>query len=368
MSLLTLPAGKSLREIAHILGVPLEDLQSHTDISDPERPLPETKQVEVPDGFLRARAKAAQHQAAAINPTGRAGGMNAFLALDIEQKRTRIAGGMHTSKKDTGDIEALEELRRTFQRFEDDSNELTIDLAKQLNATQSTEVRAEAFEILALGYGFRWHLFGRLEGDAKAHALSAAKSAVTANPKSARAKTAMALALSVGGNQADLDEALKDLDALLLAHPLFPEALTERAYLLLRMGNAVRAKEAAQIATEELEHIWPRTHEILGRALMELGEEDAAKEAFEKARSVASYANASAFMALMSERAGLDDEAKKYTDEARERATSDAHERLLDGILRGESPEDYERVASATGPKEELDAEFKKRSVLPKQR
>ncbi len=54
--------------------------------------------------------------------------MNAWLALDIEHKPTRAAGGMHTHGERQDENDALDEAQRAYGRFDADSNdELAVD-------------------------------------------------------------------------------------------------------------------------------------------------------------------------------------------------------------------------------------------------
>jgi len=70
MPMLVLPAGQTLRAVADRLGIPVEELQKHARVADPEAVLPTERRVEVPDGFLRSRATLGQLKDAVVSESG----------------------------------------------------------------------------------------------------------------------------------------------------------------------------------------------------------------------------------------------------------------------------------------------------------
>src|SRR5712671_2924964 len=111
---LVVPKGQSLRTVAERLGVAVEDLQRHTAVKDVDAPAPVEQRLEVPDGFLRSKRAKGELTDAMSSPSGKRGGMNMWLALDIEQKRTRAAGGMASGPMRDSDSEALAEAHTAY--------------------------------------------------------------------------------------------------------------------------------------------------------------------------------------------------------------------------------------------------------------
>jgi len=109
--------------------------------------------------------------------------MNIWLALDIEQKRTRAAGGMRAHAAAEFELDALLEAWRTYARLEADSNELAIAMFDRLTATHSIDVRARAFAGQGCALAQRARLFGEPLERSRPMALSAAKGALLADPK-----------------------------------------------------------------------------------------------------------------------------------------------------------------------------------------
>ncbi len=248
MSRITLPQGQSVRQVAERLGVDVHELLRHAGVKDAEAPLPIAKAIDVPDGFLRSRARKETLTDAVSTRTAKRGGMNMWLALDIEQKRTRAAGGMRAHAAREQEMEGLEEARRTYLRFEHPSNELAIDLYGALTSTHSIDVRARAFAGQACAYAQRAHLFGLPEGRSKPQALSAAKAALLADPKLADAHVAMALALSMGGTMEGLAEAQAELEEALRVEPTAVWCWAELSAVHLAGGRVLEANDAAKEA------------------------------------------------------------------------------------------------------------------------
>ncbi len=217
MPVLTLPAGESLRALAARLGVTPEELAQHVGLSDLDQPLTHERRVTVPKGFLKPRPAKANP----LQPSARQAGMNTWLALDIEHKRTRAAGGMHAHGERQDENDALDEAQRAYVRFDADSNELAIELYHRATSTPNVGVRARAFAGQGMALAQRHLLYGEPPARARPQALSAAKAALTADPKLGDAHLAMALALEVAATPANLSEAREEL---LLAVRTDPEA------------------------------------------------------------------------------------------------------------------------------------------------
>src|SRR4051812_1839506 len=79
MSRLTLPQGQSLRQVAERLGVPVDELLRHSGLKDAEAPLAVARAIEVPDGFLKSRARQADMKDAVTTRSGKQAGMNMWL-------------------------------------------------------------------------------------------------------------------------------------------------------------------------------------------------------------------------------------------------------------------------------------------------
>jgi tetratricopeptide (TPR) repeat protein len=243
---LTLPEGQSLRQTAARLGVAVEQLARYATGVDLDTPLAATREVVVPDGFLRhARLREGPPEGAS---TPKQAGMNMWLALDIEQKRTRAAGGLHASQTKDADREGFEEAKRTFSRFEADSNDLCISLLTRVGATISAELRAEAFAYQACAHALRHLMFGDGAERARPQALSSAKAALLANPKLALAHLAMALALEVGADSDSLAAAKGELEAAVRYDPNSAWCWAELSAIERQQGNLTAAEQAASRA------------------------------------------------------------------------------------------------------------------------
>ena len=93
------------------------------------------------------------------------------------------------------------------------------------------------------------------------------------------ARIARALALSEGGRN---EEARRELEAILAAHPNEPHALENAALVALRLGRPTEARELARRAVERSPGL-ARAWNDLGVALFQLGELDAALAAWTRA-------------------------------------------------------------------------------------
>ncbi len=255
MSLLVLPAGQSLRVVAERLGVPLDELQRHAGVSDPEAVLPREQRIEVPDGFLRGRSAKRQQPLEAPTTSARQGGMNTWLAMDIEQKRTRAGGGLAGRAASEDEQEGLAEAHRAYLRFACDDNELAFDLYGQLTVTHSVELRAQAFAGQGCAAAQRHRLFGAPLGRSQPQALSAAKAAQWAAPKHPESLLAMALALGAPGTPEALAEARAELQRGLELAPRAARCWAELAAVHERLEELDDAAAALSVALE-LEPTW----------------------------------------------------------------------------------------------------------------
>jgi tetratricopeptide (TPR) repeat protein len=330
---LVLPKGQSLRAVAERLGVAVEDLQRHTAVKDVDAPAPVEQRLEVPDGFLRSKRAKSELTDAMSSPSGKRGGMNMWLALDIEQKRTRAAGGMKKagSMQDAED-EALEEALTAYLRFEAASNDLAADLYQQITATISTEVRGRAFAGLSCAQAQRHLIFGDTPERCRPSSLSSAKAAQLADPKLAEGHLGMALALQIQGALLDFDEARDELDRAVRLNPKAHLCHVERARLELRVGNRDAARQAADAALA----INPDSALALeadAHLRLHAGDRAGAIAQLKKATiALPTYADSWAFLATLEQ----GDNRVTCLEAARTNATSPNHlKRLEESILRG---------------------------------
>ena len=329
MSLIVLPAGQSLRAVAEKLGVSVEELKSRAGLSDVEAPLKIERRIEVPDGFLKSRAKAGRLQDAIIPESTRQGGMNAWLALDIEQKRTRAAGGLRTHGAAESEEDALGEARTTYLRFEADSNELAVDLYNRITATHSVDVRARAFSGMGCACAQRRLLFGDTLERSQPQALSAAKAALWADPKLAEAHLAMALALEASGTTTDLKEARSEMENALTHTPADPWCWAELGRVQERLGDLAQAFVSIARALE-LDGKSLFALETAASLSLRAGKvEDAVRLLGKAVAVVPTYANARLLLAVVLKGQGKVKEADKARDEALALATRDTHRNLL---------------------------------------
>jgi len=327
---LNLPAGQSVRQLAERLGVPVEQLQKHAGVADTEAPLVVDKIIEVPDGFLERRPQEAPHK---DTDAGRVSGMNPWLALDIEQKRTRAAGGMKAHATTEAETTALLEARKAYLRFEADSNDLAIDLWEQLAQTRSIAVRAEAYAGQACAYALRFHLFGEPADRARSQGLSSAKAALMADPKRAEAHLGMALALRVEGNDDDVRDARQSLERAIELDPQNAYCWAAFAELLRDTGEASDAEQAIEVALE-IDSDNVLALEIAGLMAFEAGYVEKGEELFEHAMaSHAYYANVHIRLACELKKLGRHNEASELESDGMELVTSDNHRNHLSAWL-----------------------------------
>lgn len=329
---LVLPKGQSLRAVADRLGVAVEELQKHTAVKDVDAPAVIEQRLEVPDGFLRSKKEKRELTDAMSSPSGKRGGMNMWLALDIEQKRTRAAGGLKGNKMRASDSEALDEAKTAYARFEAASNELAADLFNQLTSTTSIDLRAAAFAGLSCAQAQRHLIFGTEPGKNRALALSNAKAAQLADPKLPEAHIAMGLALQIESNELDLTEAREELDRAVTLAPASAAAFAERLRLELRLKDIARADAIVEGASDSITldalalEALGRWHELKGN------EAEALKLATAATEHTATYSDAWLLRARIELAQGLptsDDAARQ----ACEQATSDEHKaRIFDGL------------------------------------
>jgi tetratricopeptide (TPR) repeat protein len=325
MALLVLPAGQSLRALAERLGVPLAELLRHAAVADAEAPLPAERRIEVPDGFLRSRPPTEKTHDAVPTGTARQGGMNVWLAMEIEQKRTRAGGGLRAHGTSEDEREALGEVRRAYLRLTADDNELAVDLAARLSATHSVEVRAMAFALQGCALAQRHRLFGEPIERSRPQALSAAKAAQWADPKLDLGRLAMALALGVTRDDRSIEEARAELFAAIEQNRRAAWCWAELAALNERLGELDDASAAAAVALE-LEPAWVfalDTAASLAARRHALGEATALL--LRAVESCPTCANVLNHLAIVTAATGDATRAAEYHGKALELCTRDAH-------------------------------------------
>lgn len=248
MPQLTLPEGQSVRQIAARLGVSVAALQQHAGVADVDAPLRTATTVQVPNGFLRRRPDARQWHRNAVGRAPQSAGMNTFLAVDMEHRRTQLAGGMQAQQATSDEQAALAEADRAYERLESDSNDLARRLYTPLTASRARAVRTRAFVGEALAYAQGHVLFGEPAEPARQQAISSAKAALMADPKCAAAHLAMSRALHVDARQHQaLDAAFEAIERALELAPDNP-VLWGHLALLALTANAL---EDAQVASEQ---------------------------------------------------------------------------------------------------------------------
>lgn len=335
MSTIVIPAGMSLRQIADRLGVTVDELQQRTGIQNAEAPLAVERRIEVPDGFLRSRKTQRELQDAMSAPSGKRGGMNTWLALDIEQKRTRAAGGMKANKAHDAELEGLAEARRAYLRFEAESNELAIELYGQLTATHSVDVRAQAFAGQSCAFAQRHLRFAEPPERARAPALSAAKAALLADPKLTEARLGMALSLMVDAIPSDLQEGRAELQRAL---ELDPRAASCWAALgeLERMADDLDAASAALHESLDADPSCVLALEGAARLALDEDELELALGLLDRAvEATPTYANAHLWRGYALERLGRSKEARESFMAAVENATRRAHRAWMQARIAG---------------------------------
>ncbi|MEO1174998.1 MAG: hypothetical protein AAFX94_23525, partial [Myxococcota bacterium] len=210
MAQVRLPKGQSLRDVAEALGLEVDALQAHAQVEDVEAVAPVDRMVTVPDGFLRSRARSRELQNAVSRDTARKRGMNTWLTMDIEQKRTRIETALGQTPSDE-DAEQLEDAIAAFLRFDAESNRLALDLLTPLeNRTKGLNLRGQAASWAAIAHARRTLAYGEAPDLPKLNALSSAKIGINADPSSSIAHVAMGLALWIQPVAHDLDAALEE--------------------------------------------------------------------------------------------------------------------------------------------------------------
>lgn len=329
MSEIRLPAGRSLRQVAEALGVETEALSRHANIDDPEAVTNVDRVVEVPDGFLRSRNHSHELQDAITRQTERKRGMNMWLAMDIEQKRTRVETALNRSAT-ADDEDALREAENAFLRFECDSNDLAIELLKPLaNRGRVLEVRARGAALLSLAQALRYLAFGAPARPTKEHALSAAKTAILGDPRMGRARAAMGVAMMIEPAKGDADEAI---DELTQAVEESPGDGLNWALLADNLGKR-QDLDAAHLAAEQAAQAEPEisyAYEAAGRIALLRGKPKRAIDRFQNALRVApTNANANAQLALAYVAAGRAAAGRREQRIALDIATSDSHREWL---------------------------------------
>lgn len=337
MSTIRLPAGQSLRQIAATLGVDVEKLRSHAGIDDVERVLDAERQINVPDGFLRSERVRADLEDAITTKTSRKGGMNSWLAMDIEHKRARLREGEGRRQPTTDELEALDDAERALYRFEAASNRLAIDLLAPLATRAKTyEVRARAFSAQALAHCLDFLRYGASARKTQPAALSSAKGALLADPKCPRARLVMGLALWIRPQENDSEEALDEMMEAIeldlkdsLAWGFYSEALLEH-------GELDAALEAAERGIKGLQPS-PVAHIAAGRAALGRRDTTTAKAHWQTAATLAPEdPTPHAHLALQG--------SIESSSKALALATTDMHREFIEAILRrGAWPHAHQR-------------------------
>ncbi len=329
MAFVVLPAGESLRTVALRLGLPLNELRAKAGVDDVDTPLVKEQRIDVPEDFWKSRPGKRHVQSALTADTKKKSGMNAFLALDIEQKRTRAAGGMKSHPATPAEEEALGEAARAYGRFEADSNELAFDLYNQAATTHSTDVRARAFAGMGMAQAQRTLLFGEPFAPLQPQAISLAKAALWADPKLPEAHLAMALALMMAGRRKDDHEALTELETTLSQHPEHAGTWACLGRVCERLGEL----DAAQQATKQslsLEASQPFALECHASLLARAGHPNEALAALETViATIPTYANPWVLKAVLLRQAQQTDAANKALSQALELALRAPHRDLL---------------------------------------
>jgi len=323
MPTLTLPKGQSLRQIARRFDFELETLMHFISEHEADDILAQDLHISVPKTFLDRKIQHKDKDFQHIQPVS--GSMNPWLALDIEQKRTRSAGGIHAKEGDEFETQGVEGARRAYLYFEATSNELCIDLCNQLSATHAVEIRAHAFALQALAYAQRYWLFLEPANRAKAAALSAAKAATMAHPKLVEAHLATAMAYRIDSNKNEHDLALEALKRALALAPNSSWCWTELGKMLAADGQDTQAQEAAQKALE-YDFEYPLAHELMGTLALSKNNADEARQCFQAAADATpTYANPLLRIAIYWQHAGDEEKAEAFREEALERAQRDRY-------------------------------------------
>lgn len=333
---LNLTAGQSLRDLAEQLGVSVEELQQHAEVEDAEAPVQVDQVIEIPDGFFRQRDRDRRCTQAAVPKTTIHGGLNAVMALNIEYQRTRIAGGMKSSEApDPEEVEGLAEAERAYLRFEPDSNDLAIDLWAQLTASKTIAIRATSYARQAIALAQRNIIYGATARKCRPGALSAAKSAMMANPKLPAAHLAMALSLRIGGSEDDQEEARVHIERALELDPDDPWCWVELATILRAAGDRDNAQEAVDVALEILPACVLGL-DLAGLLAIEAGDTRRAEEHLTMAIQAApDFAVGHARLAAALRAGGRRDDAKRVLETAKGLASRDEHKSLLDRVYAG---------------------------------
>ena len=327
MPRITLPKGQTLRQIAKRFDFELETLLHFVEAQSPDDILHEDLQISVPKSFLDRKIQNKERDFQHIQPAS--GSMNAWLAMDIEQKRTRSAGGVHAKEADTFEQEGLEGARRSYLCFEATSNELTIDLCNHLSATHAVEIRAHAFALQALAYCQRYWLFQESANQAKAAALSAAKAAIMANPKLTEAHLAIAMAHRIESPREELDLAMQAMHRALTLAPNSSWCWTEMGRMLALEGKIEKAMQAAEKALE-YDFEYALAHELLGFLYTQKKDYRQAISCFKSAAdALPTYPNPMMRIAICWLFLEDEEQAEAFREQALERAQRDRYKSAL---------------------------------------
>ncbi len=327
MPKLTLPQGQSLREIAQRFDFKLESLLNFLPEHEPDTPLEAELQIHVPREFFDRKIQEKKQGFQHIQPT--TGSMNPWLAMDIEQKRTRSAGGIHATESNEFEEESIEDARRSYLYFEASANELTVDLCNHLSATHAVEIRAHAFALQALAYAQRYWLFSQAPEKSKANALSAAKAATMAHPKLFESHLATAMAYRIESQEQEWDLAVEALQRALKLAPNSSWCWTEFGKMLASENKSSEAYAAAEKALE-CDFEYPLAHELMGVLASQEGEYNKAIECFAAAaQATPTYPNPLLRSAISYLSLGEEDKAEAFREQALERAQRERYKSSL---------------------------------------
>lgn len=339
VSQLNLKAGRSLREIADDIGVDVGDLAKHSGIADTDAPLAADQIIEIPDGFLRAADRARRSTYAAV-PLKEAvvRGANDFVTLDIEYKRSLVAGKEASLDADEEEIRALEEADRNAARLEPISNDLALGLYKQLaNRSKHTQVRALGFAGMTQCYVERVFLYGEKDEPSRGKALSTGKAAIMAGPKEPKAHSAYAMALRISSQNTALHQSLGHEFILGIEHierclDLAPKSAAgwlSMTRILLQAGDLRQAPQALAVAKSH-DGTLPLIGYTEAQIQLALGQAEGAEDLLiDVIQNHEQFANAHALLGAVYMRLGDPDEAELLRDEALELTTSESHRQAL---------------------------------------
>ncbi|MEM6533559.1 MAG: tetratricopeptide repeat protein [Myxococcota bacterium] len=329
MAEVRLPKGQSLRDVAKALGLEVETLQAHAQVEDVEAIAATDRVLTVPDGFLRSRAHSRELRNAVSRQSARKHGMNTWLAMDIEQKRTRIETALG-QKPSHDDKAQLEDAIHAFLRFDAESNRLALDLLSPLEThAKGLALRGQAATWAALAHARRTLAYGEAPEKPKLNALSSAKVAVNAEPKNSLARVAMGLSLWITPMPGDADAALEEMYEAAGYDPGNPLAWCALTEALLHLGDVEAAETAAEQALMCGDGL-SLSFEVAGRFALHTGDAQTAIRHLQDAVHLSpANANANLLLALAMTVAGRENLGRREAKLALDAVRDPAHLSLL---------------------------------------